>query len=339
MGPAGVHDIYRGGARSPTTTTRRGSSSVRSGWRTVEALAAYVRPDELHTAFNFDFLDAAGTPRSCARSSTARGAPRQSAPRPPGCSRTTTSRVRPRTRRAAGERMPRPDRPGARRVAADDAVASRAPAPACVHARPARLGLPLPGRGARPRGGRRPARRLPPGPAFRRTGGEVGSATAAGCPCPGQRGPVIRVRPRGSPGCRCPSTRLTSVDPAGGPGRPSSSRDRVLRLRRAEPALGDGDLHWVSGPGRRLSRAAPTLPPTRTRTCSVAMNLGDSPALVQATEVLALQRCGAGARRRRLLVGPRHRRLAALKAAPLQPADQRGDDHLHDHRHRVGRSA
>jgi alpha-glucosidase len=61
---------------------------------------------------------------------------------------------------------------------------------------------------------------------------------------------------------------------------------RMLRLRRAEPALGDGDLHWVSEQGDAclvLRRPAADEDPH----VLVAMNLGDSPALVQATEVLA----------------------------------------------------
>jgi alpha-glucosidase len=60
---------------------------------------------------------------------------------------------------------------------------------------------------------------------------------------------------------------------------------RILRLRRAEPALGDGDLHWISEPGDTclvLRRPADDDPHVL-----VAMNLGDTPALVRATEVLA----------------------------------------------------
>ena len=56
----------RGGG-SPTPTPASGSSSARSGCTAPEQLARYLRPDELHTAFNFDFLlapwDAAGDAR------------------------------------------------------------------------------------------------------------------------------------------------------------------------------------------------------------------------------------------------------------------------------------
>ena len=54
-----------------------------------------------------------------------------------------------------------------------------------AHARAARLGLPLPGRGARPARGHRPARRRPPGPDLvpHRTASAT-AATDAACRCP-----------------------------------------------------------------------------------------------------------------------------------------------------------
>ena len=64
----------------------------------------------------------------------------------------------------------------------------------------------------------------------------------------------------------------------------------LLRLRRAEPALGDGDLDWVSAPGDTclvLRRPAGDEDPH----VLVAMNLGDSPALVShAGSVIASSR-------------------------------------------------
>ena len=45
-----------GGGRSATSTTASGPSSARSGCRRAERLARYLRPDELHTAFNFHLL-------------------------------------------------------------------------------------------------------------------------------------------------------------------------------------------------------------------------------------------------------------------------------------------
>ena len=78
-GPAGhphwdqdeVHDVYRRWRRlSDGYDGER--AFVGEAWvATPERLARYVRPDELHTAFNFDFLLARGTPARCARPSTA----------------------------------------------------------------------------------------------------------------------------------------------------------------------------------------------------------------------------------------------------------------------------
>jgi alpha-glucosidase len=60
---------------------------------------------------------------------------------------------------------------------------------------------------------------------------------------------------------------------------------RALRARRAEPALGDGDLAWVSGLTDAclvLRRPAGSEDPH----VLVAMNLGDAPAVVEAEAVL-----------------------------------------------------
>ena len=58
----------------------------------AERFARYLRPDELHTAFNFDFLAVPGMPRRCAPRSTRRWPRTRRSVRPrPGCWRTTTS--------------------------------------------------------------------------------------------------------------------------------------------------------------------------------------------------------------------------------------------------------
>ena len=48
--------LPRAGAPSPTPIRARASSSARSGSPDIERFAQYLRPDELHTAFNFDFM-------------------------------------------------------------------------------------------------------------------------------------------------------------------------------------------------------------------------------------------------------------------------------------------
>ena len=58
----GVHEIYRDwrtGAGRATPAT--GSWSPRRGCSRPERLARYVRPDEMHQAFNFEYLEAAWT--------------------------------------------------------------------------------------------------------------------------------------------------------------------------------------------------------------------------------------------------------------------------------------
>ena len=52
----GVHDVYRRWRRIADSYPRE-VTFVGEVWvRTPERLARYLRPDELHTAFNFDFL-------------------------------------------------------------------------------------------------------------------------------------------------------------------------------------------------------------------------------------------------------------------------------------------
>ncbi len=107
----GVHDIYRDWRRSPTRTPE-GEDADRilcaEAWvLPAEALARYVRPDELHQSFNFQYLmtpwlaaDQRADDHAVARAG--RGA---SAPRRRGCCRTTTSSA---TRRGSGY----PQQPG-----------------------------------------------------------------------------------------------------------------------------------------------------------------------------------------------------------------------------------
>ena len=88
-----LHDIYRSWrAVADSLSRRRASSSARSGCADIERFAQYLRPDELHTAFNFDFLarpwDAAEPARVDRRH--ARGPRAGRGARRPGSSPTTT---------------------------------------------------------------------------------------------------------------------------------------------------------------------------------------------------------------------------------------------------------
>ena len=153
----GVHEIYRSW-RTVLDEYAGERIAVAEAWTpTVERTAHYVRPDELHQAFNFQYLstgwDAAALREAIDASLDAMrpvGAP------PPGCCPTTTSPAR----HPSPTRRPRHPDP----QAGDRDWACAGPRRHPADAGAARLGLPLPGRGARPARGRRPARRGPPGP-------------------------------------------------------------------------------------------------------------------------------------------------------------------------------
>ena len=185
----GVHEIYRVLARAPRLLRRPGPHPLRRGLGRARrtALARYVRPDEMHQAFNFPFLqahwDADRLPEVVEESYAANdavGAP------------TTWVLSNHDVVRHASRLGLRPDPPAAarhpaRRTPSPTVVLGlrRARAATTLMLAPARRRLPLPGRGARPARGDRAARRGPPGPrpstapAARSTGG-----TAAGCPIP-----------------------------------------------------------------------------------------------------------------------------------------------------------
>ena len=118
-----VHDIYRAWRRIADEYRRPGADRRGVDARGPERFANYLRPDELHTAFNFDFLGCAWDAELLRavhrRTLHAHAAGRRA--RPPGCCPTTTS---PGTSPATAARTPRsaspanarrhPGRPGAR---------------------------------------------------------------------------------------------------------------------------------------------------------------------------------------------------------------------------------
>ena len=165
----GVHEVYRAWRQILESYGTPDRILCAEAWvEPQERAVAYVRPDEMHQAFNFDFLtrlvDRRGPARGhhlvAARRGLRRRAvdvgavePRRRAPR-------LASRLR--TGHAADERH-LGDGPAARPRAR--------PAPcACgdgAHARAARRRVHLPGRGARTAGLDRHAGRVPPGPDVR----------------------------------------------------------------------------------------------------------------------------------------------------------------------------
>ena len=141
-----LHDVYRGW-RAVADSYPGTRVLVGEIWLPdIERFAKYLRPDELHTAFNFDFLARPWDAAAAARRRSTRPSPRtrRSARRRPGCSPTTTS---PGPSPATAGRTPRsrsstkrfgdPDRPRARPApgAGGRAADRRAPRLACTSTR------------------------------------------------------------------------------------------------------------------------------------------------------------------------------------------------------------
>ena len=221
----------------------------------ADRFARYLRPDELHTAFNFDFLRLpVGRRPSCARRSTRRW-PRthRSARRPPGCCPTTTS---PGRSPATAARTPRsPSRPSAFGIPTDLALGHRrARAAALLAMALPGLALHLPGRGARAARGRGHPGRPAAGPdVLSAPAASTPAATAAACRCRGpESGATVRLqrrapatpwlpqpaglgrRSRSRPGGR-PGVDADALPrrPAAAPRRPADRRRRVRLARRA----------------------------------------------------------------------------------------------------------
>ena len=231
----------------PDSTSARWWSTAPSGW------PATCGPDELHTTFNLDFLKSPLEPGAAAAApSRTRWPPSHSVGAP-----ADLDAVQPRRDPARHPLRPGLDRRAAAAAVAVPGVGPRArhpagPGHAAPAARPARLGVPLPGRGARPVGGRGPGRR-----AHRRPG----------------LGELAAHRIRGRDGCRVPmpwsgdraAVRLhrgyAVAAPAGGVaglhrrGRRSSARTRcwhyyraALAARRTLAADMAPTLTWLGGP-------------------------------------------------------------------------------------------
>ena len=184
------------GGGSPTRTT---ASRVLIGeiWLPdPDRFAIYLRPDEMHTAFNFDFLACPWDAAELRASSTPPSPPTQRSARPrPGCCPTTTSPAR-----SPGTAAPTPPLRSRRRAGTPTDLELGTPARAsgrAARAGAARLGLPVPGRGARPARGRGPAERRAPGPdvlPIRRAGPR--SRRLPGAPALVRALTAVRVQPR-----------------------------------------------------------------------------------------------------------------------------------------------
>ncbi len=289
----GVHEVWRQWRRV-SNAYHPPRIFVGEVWvATDEALAAYIRPDELHTAFNFDYLKCrwdAGQMREVIDRSLHTSA-MVGAPTTWVLENHDVPRVRTKYAvEAAGERMPQSNTAPVPGVAADDARGLARARAGLVFM------LGLPGSAYLYQGqelGLEEVVDLPAAarqdPAFRRTRGAEGFRDGCRVPMPWtRRAPSFGFSPTGASWLPMPAHwgDLSVEAQTGDPESTLELTRRMLRLRRAEQALGDGDLHWISAPGDAclvLRRPADDEDPH----VLVAMNLGDSPAFVGATEVLA----------------------------------------------------
>ena len=264
LGPRrGARDLPRVAASSPTPTTRRRVFVAEAWVASPERLAAYLRPDELHTAFDFDFVRAPWEAAELRRDDRRRAWPRttRSARRPPGCCPTTTSSgtspgwaATPtpgsnplHVRHGPGRPRARPA-PGAGRGAA--------------RARAARRRVPLPGRGARPA---RRSRTCPRSSARTRRGSGPGTpsaaATAAGCRCRGRR--PGRRSASGPAAAVAAAARVVGAAVGGGRGgrpgldAPALPAGAAAAARAAGAGRGLRPGPGVARPARRRARVPP----------------------------------------------------------------------------------
>lgn len=262
----GVHEIWREWRRVANEYTPP-RAFVGEVWvPTVEGHAAYLRPDELHTAFNFHYLKCPWDPielRAVVDLSLREAAS-------VGASTTWV---------LENHDVPRlPTRLGPHRARAAELFMLGLPGSAYLY-QGQELGLPevldLPDE-------------VRQDPAFARTAGQHGMRDGCRVPIPWTRdGTSFGFSPTGRSWLPQPADwgALSVQAQAGDPTSMLEMTRAALRLRRAEQALGDGDMEWISRPGDTcvvLRRPAGDADPH----VLVAVNLGSEPALVVADEVL-----------------------------------------------------
>ena len=249
------------GAGSSSPTARPDRILCAEAWvEPQERAVKYVRSDEMHQAFNFDFLTASWIAEDLQRGHHLVAASRRLGRRTVDVGavqpRRRAPRVAPRLRaRHAADERHLGDRPAAR------PRARPAPGPGGhgAHARAARRRVHLPGRGARPARLDRHAGRVPPGPDLRahRTAPRPAATAAASRSRGRPTGPSLGFGPSASTWLPQPDVYADyAVDRQVGRGRarPSSSTARSSPRRR-ELSLGDRLAHVGRGVCRRRRRA------------------------------------------------------------------------------------
>ena len=286
----GVHEIYRGWRSVLDAYGEPDRILCAEAWvKPDHRLARYVRPDEMHQAFNFDFLDAhwdataiSRVIESSLRSNDAVGAPTTWVLSNHDVVR-HASQARPRPERAAAQRHH-----GRRPAAGCRARPAPRPGRHGADAGPARRGLRLPGRGARPARAHDDARRLPPGPDLPPDQGRGDRARRLPRPdAVGQGRPEPRLRAGRPPrGCRSPTPTATSrsTSRTASRGRRSSSTARCSATA-ARTGWGTAASRGTRSPPTRSSPCA-TPPATGCTPCSASPTSAPSPVELPAGEVL-----------------------------------------------------
>jgi alpha-glucosidase len=288
----GVHAIWREWRRVANQYSPP-RAFVGEVWvSSAQAHAAYLRPDELHTAFNFHHLKAPWDGPVLRRiiDHSVYEAGLVGAPTTWVLENHDVPRVRTRFGlEAAGARLPTSNTAQLPAVQPDDARGVARARAALVFM------LGLPGSAylyqgqelALPEVLDLPAE-CREDPAFRRTHGAEGYRDGSRVPMPWTtEGPAFGFSTSGTSWLPMPAD-WGSISVAAQTGDPTSMLEltrRALRLRRVEQALGDGDLEWMSAPDAHclvLRRPAGDTDPH----VLVAMNLGDATAVVEATTVV-----------------------------------------------------
>ncbi len=236
--------------------------AVAEAWAsTPQRLARYVGPEELHQVFNFDFLDGTWTADSFRKVIETAMAESRIVGAPTTWVLSNHDKQRHVTRYGDGD-------VGLRRARA--AALLMLALPGCH--------LPLPGRGAGPAGGARPARRAYDRiPAFRRTG-DSRDGCRVPIPWAGDE-PPYAFGPEGCADSWLPAPATwKALSVAAQTGDPASTLElyrAAIAIRRAHPALGGGELTWLDAEPSVLAFRRTGAGGGESLTCVV--NLGSDP--------------------------------------------------------------
>jgi alpha-glucosidase len=252
----GVHDIYRSWRRILDEYPGERIAVAEAWAPTLERVAAYVRPDELHQAFNFSYLGTAWNADAQRRAIDESLAAMDAVGAPATWTLSNHDVVRHTNRLLQGDDG---DVAGRRPVAVDPAAGLRRARAASL------LMLALPGSAYLYQGeelGLPEVVDLPPevrqDPAFHRAAGQDGYRDGCRVPLPwhGDRAPY-GFGPDGGPSWLPQPDSWASLSVAAQehvPGSTLSLYRAALALRRSHPALGAGDnLHWQDAPADVLA--------------------------------------------------------------------------------------